>query len=67
MFETVDQVVALPDGADAKSWDVSLSRGRGAMHVYTRDKTALRQSVMHPGERKSVWEIVQVLRNPEIS
>jgi hypothetical protein len=31
------------------------------MHVYTRDKAALRQSVMHPGERKSVWELVQAL------
>src|ERR1700757_578348 len=34
---------------------------REAMHVYTRDKTALRQSVMHPGERKSVWELVEAL------
>jgi hypothetical protein len=58
---TVDQVVALPDGADAKGWYVSLSRAREAMHVYTRDKAALRQSVMHPGERKSVWELVQAL------
>ncbi len=55
---TVDQVVALPDGADAKGWYVSLSRARNAMHVYTRNKTALRQSVMHPGERKSVWELL---------
>jgi hypothetical protein len=59
---TVDQVVVLPDGADAKFWYVSLSRARAAMHVYTRDKAALRQSVMLPGERKSVWELVQVLR-----
>ena len=51
---TVDQVVVLPDGADAKGWYVSLSRARAAMHVYTRNKTALRQSVMQPGERKSV-------------
>ncbi len=58
---TVDQVVVLPDGADAKGWYVSLSRAREAMHVYTRDKAALRQSVMHPGERKSVWELVQAL------
>jgi len=29
------------------------------MHVYTRDKAALRQSVMQPGERKSVWVLVQ--------
>jgi hypothetical protein len=29
------------------------------MHVYTRDKAALRQSVMYPGERKSVWELAQ--------
>jgi len=28
---------------------------------HTRDKAALRQSVMHPGERKSVWELVQAL------
>ena len=32
-----------------------------AMHVYTRDKEALRQSVMYPGERKSVWELAQAL------
>jgi hypothetical protein len=51
-------VVALPDGADAKGWYVSLSRARDAMHVYTRNKTALRQSVMQPGERKSVWEFL---------
>jgi ATP-dependent exoDNAse (exonuclease V) alpha subunit len=59
---TVDQVVVLADGSDAKGWYVSLSRAREAMHVYTRDKAALRQSVMHPGERKSVWELVQALR-----
>jgi hypothetical protein len=58
---TVDQVVALPDGADAKGWYVSLSRARAAMHVYTRNKTALRQSVMQPGERKSVWELLQAV------
>jgi hypothetical protein len=51
---TVDQVVVLPDGADAKGWYVSLSRARDWMHVHTRDKAALRQSVMYPGERKSV-------------
>ena len=51
---TVDQVVVLPDGADAKGWYVSLSRARDAMHVYTRSKEALRRSVMQPGERKSV-------------
>ena len=59
---TVDQVVVLPDGADAKGWYVSLSRAREAMHVYTRDKAELRQSVMQPGERKSVWEFIQALR-----
>jgi hypothetical protein len=59
---TVDQVVVLPDGADAKGWYVSLSRARDAMHVYTRDKAALRQSVMQLGERKSVWELVQALQ-----
>ena len=70
---TVDQVVVLPDGADAKGWYVSLSRARAAMHVYTRNKTALRQSVMEPGERKSVWELLQAVprskvrrSNPEI-
>jgi hypothetical protein len=52
----------LPDGADAKSWYVSLSRAREAMHVYTRKKAALRESVMYPGERTSIWEIVQALR-----
>jgi len=46
----VDQVVVLPDGADAKGWYVSLSRAREAMHVCTRDKSELRQSVMQPGE-----------------
>jgi hypothetical protein len=58
---TVDQVVVLPDGSDAKGWYVSLSRAREAMHVYTRDKTALRQSVMYSGERKSVRELLQAL------
>jgi hypothetical protein len=62
---TVDQVVVLPDGADAKGWYVSLSRARYSMHVYTRDKAALRQSVMYPGERKSVWELIQALRRSE--
>ena len=33
---TVDQVVVLPDGADAKGWYVSLSRARDSMHVYTQ-------------------------------
>jgi hypothetical protein len=28
------------------------------MHVYTRDKAELRQSVMQPGERNSVWEFI---------
>jgi hypothetical protein len=56
---TVNQVVALPDGADAKAWYVSLSRARDAMHVYTRNKATLRQSVLQPGERKSVWELLQ--------
>jgi hypothetical protein len=32
------------------------------MHVYTRNKAALRRSVMQPGERKSVWEFVQAVR-----
>ncbi|MBV8454249.1 MAG: hypothetical protein JOZ29_18545 [Deltaproteobacteria bacterium] len=63
---TVDQVVVLPDGADAKGWYVSLSRARSAMHVYTRDKAALRQSVMYPGERKSVWDLVQALRRSKL-
>ena len=57
-----DQVVVLPDGADAKAWYVSLSLARDSMHVYTRDKGALRQSVMYPGERKSVWELMQALQ-----
>jgi hypothetical protein len=56
------QVVVLPDDSDAKGWYVSLSRARYAMHVYTRDKAALRQSVMYPGERKSVWQLVQALQ-----
>ena len=62
---TVNQVVVLPDGADAKGWYVSLSRARDSMHVYTRDKAALRQSVMYPGERKSVWELIQAFRRSE--
>jgi hypothetical protein len=67
---TVDQVVVLPDGAEAKGWYVSLSRARDSMHVYTRDKAALRQSVMQPGERKSVWSLSKLCDgrscNPEI-
>jgi hypothetical protein len=63
---TVDQVVLLPDGSDAKGWYVSLSRAREAMHVYTRDKAALRQSVMHPGERMSVWELVQAVPRSKV-
>src|SRR5271165_5932590 len=63
---TVDQVVVLPDGADAKGWYVSLSRAREAMHVYTRDKAALCQSVMYRGERKSVWELVQALGKSQL-
>ena len=63
---TVDQVVVLTDGADAKGWYLSLSRAREAMHVYTRDKATLRQSVMYPGERKSVWELVQALRRSKL-
>jgi hypothetical protein len=59
---TVDQVVVQPDGADAKGWYVSLSRAREAMHVYTRNKLELRQSVMQPGERRSVWELLQALQ-----
>jgi hypothetical protein len=58
----VRSVVVLPDGADAKAWYVSLSRARYAMHVYTRDKADLHESVMQPCERKSVWEFIQVLR-----
>jgi hypothetical protein len=30
--------------------------------VYTRDKAELRQSVMQPGERKSVWQFLQPSR-----
>jgi hypothetical protein len=45
-----------------KGWYVSLSLARDAMHVYTRNKAALRQSVMQPGERKPVWELVQALQ-----
>ena len=63
---TVDQVVVLPDGADAKGWYVSLSRARDSMHVCTRDKAALRQSVMYPGERKSVWELVEALQRSKL-
>ncbi|MBV8227248.1 MAG: AAA family ATPase [Verrucomicrobia bacterium] len=59
---TVDQVVVLPDSADAKGWYVSLSRARGSMHVYTRNKLELHQSVMQPGERKSVWELLQAFQ-----
>jgi hypothetical protein len=32
------------------------------MHVYTRNKLELRQSVMQPGERKSVWELLQAFQ-----
>ena len=63
---TVDQVVVLPDGADAKGWYVSLSRARDSMHVYTHNKEALRQSVMQPGERKSVWELLQAVPRSKV-
>jgi hypothetical protein len=63
---TVDQVVALPHGADAKGWYVSLSRARVAMHVFTSNKTELRRSVMQPGERKSVWELLQAMSRSKI-
>jgi hypothetical protein len=63
---TVDQVVVSPDGADAKGWYVSLSRARNAMHVFTRNKAALRQSVMQPGERKSVWELLQAVPRSKV-
>jgi AAA domain len=63
---TVDQVVALPDGADAKGWYVSLPRARVAMHVFTRNKTELRRSVMQPGERKSVWELLQAMSRSKV-
>jgi hypothetical protein len=63
---TIDQVVVLPDGADVKSWYVSLSRARDAMHVFTRNKAALRQSVMQRGERKSIWELVQAVRRSKL-
>ena len=36
------------------------------MHVYTRDKAELRQSVMQLGERKSVWEFIQALRKSTV-
>ena len=40
------------------------------MHVYTRDKTELRQSVMQPGDRKSVCSFFNLRENrrcnPEI-
>jgi hypothetical protein len=32
------------------------------MHVYTRNKLELHQSVMQPGERKSVWELLLALQ-----
>ena len=63
---TVYQVVVLPDGADAKGWYVSLSRARNAMHVFTRNKAQLYQSVMQPGERKSVWELLQVVPRSKV-
>jgi hypothetical protein len=63
---TVDQVVVLPDGADAKGWYVSLSRACAAMHVYTSNKTALHQSVMQPGDRKSVWEHLQAVPRSKV-
>jgi hypothetical protein len=59
---TVDQVVVLPDGTDAKGWYVSLSRAREAMHVYTRDKSELRQSVMLPRRTQVSVGVIQALR-----
>jgi len=63
---TVDQAVVLADDVDAKGWYVSLSRAREAMHVYTRDKATSRQSVKCPGERTSVWELVQASRKGKL-
>jgi hypothetical protein len=40
-------------------------RTPSAVKYYTRDKAGLRQSVMYPGERKSVWELIQALRRTE--
>jgi ATP-dependent exoDNAse (exonuclease V) alpha subunit len=49
---------------------VSLSRARDSMHVNTRDKAALRQSVMYPGERNQCGSLSKLCevqsRNPEI-
>ena len=53
---------SVKDLRKAKGWYVSLSRAREAMHVYTRNKLELRRSVMQPGERKSVWELLQALQ-----
>jgi hypothetical protein len=60
------RVLLVGDGAQHKGWYVSLSRARAAMHVYTRNKTALRQSVMQPGERKSVWELLQAVPRSKV-
>src|ERR1700688_3895874 len=65
-FKPSAKVIALSDGADSKVWYVSLSRARAAMHVYTRNKTALHQSVMQPGERKSVWELLQAVARSKV-
>jgi len=58
---TVDQVVVLPDGVDAKGWYAYRELERRCTSIRC-DKAELRQSVMQPGERKSVWEFIQTLR-----
>ena len=65
-FKPSAKMIALSDGADSKGWYVSLSRARAVMHVYTRNKTALHQSVVQPGEHKSVWELLQAMPRSKV-
>jgi hypothetical protein len=58
----------LPESARHPSFGEAfpLTALRYSMHVYTRNKAALRLSVMQPGERKSVWDLVQSVRRSNV-
>ena len=62
---TVDQVVALPDGADAKGWYVSLSRARDDALLHAR-QDSVASIGYEPGERKSVWELLQAVPRSKV-
>jgi ATP-dependent exoDNAse (exonuclease V) alpha subunit len=61
--QTVDQVIAsVPvrafSQANEAQFYVSMSRARSAMHIFTDSKVALRDAVVRPSKRLSLWELV---------